>query len=187
MKLEQGKRYQLSDGSIHKATGCTGDCMKVGPWHYVEETADQYVAHGKYPTVVREIEPLRLEIGKLYEMSNGKSEICEPYPNSEKMVYLGGHSYKLDGDPVCSGNNSPYVLYKLRVNEPPEPEMPKPIPFRIDGPGWYKLRLGSWVKLTLINGWLRNWDENGVSRFPWALSDVTTKATPEQARILDAL
>ncbi len=129
---------------------------------------------------------MKLEVGALYEMSNGTVARCTAHGAEYDWYAIGGYWYDNAGRPQYNWQ-LPTVKHKLQVNEPPEPETPKPIPFKIDGPGWYRLRLGSWVKLTLINGWFRNWDENGVSRLPWALSDVISKATPEQSRILDAL
>ncbi len=234
MKLEVGKLYELSDRTVHKGHACCGDCVKVGPYHYMEETAAQYPAHGVYPTVVREVEPLRLEVGKMYETTDGVKLCTDKYFD---LYHVGGFCYLIDG--TKRGTGAPKILYKLRVNELPEPEAPKslgieipkgwelspdsdaksgeqyerdgkwvsvpknttvifiigykptiirplPPPFRIDGPGWYKTERKCWIHLDLSNyGYY--WKPDGESNFKNILSRLIAKATPEQARILDAL
>ncbi len=119
MNIEAGKYYEVAAGGVWL---CNNSGNREWPYNI---NGYRYDEHGSpcspdvAPRILREVPaPLRLEVGKLYALSDGSVEWCEVFdsPPGYFAYKLGGHLYDKNGE-AYSFPLGPRILHKLKVNE----------------------------------------------------------------------
>ncbi len=124
MKLEAGKYYEVEGRGIHECTvaefskNVTDDEQKI----YVidgkmyDQSGGPIILGGGPSRILREaLPPLKLEVGALYELSDGSVEWCRTPLGTLKFA-LGEWLYREDGTSGAPG--APRILHRIKLNEP---------------------------------------------------------------------
>ncbi len=216
LKLVVGALYETTAGAQRCTERCYKDCFRLAGFVYTEEGTAFLQGAPKILYKIRVNEPVSGGGAgqQLLDLCEKRSrEICDtalagrfdggintpmpvtykPHTDCNKREPIAPEGFELlpphtanDISDLLVERDGFWVKCSMPIDVNKAIIRPIAKPFKVEGKGWYQLELGSWVKIT-ERGWDTNWNDDGSSKLPHIISNIVCRATPTQAKILDAL